>query len=156
METLCDHKSVGIVIQNEKGDVLLLDRARFPFGLAPPAGHVDEHGSLEQTAIDETFEEVGLHISDLHPVIEERRVGNTCRRLGGDHHIWTVFTAGVTGGELTPNVEETKGVSWRSLEQLQVLADRTHQSTSREYKLGAQVLEPIWLDFFTELGLVRT
>lgn len=155
METYCDHKSVGVVITNEKDEVLLLDRARFPFGLAPPAGHVDEHGSLEQTAIDETFEEVGLQLVNLEQVIHERRVDNTCRRLGGDHHMWTVFTARGDGGDITPNVEETHGAGWRSLEQLQHLADETRRSRTREHKIGAQVLESIWLDFFTELGLVK-
>ena len=121
METYCDNKSVGVVIQNEKGDVLLLDRARFPFGLAPPAGHVDEHGSLEQTAIDETSEEVGLIVSDLEEVISERTVDNVCRRLGGDHHSWTVFLSRQFTGEITPNIDETKGAAWHSLEELQVL-----------------------------------
>lgn len=150
METYCDHKSVGVIIQNEKGDVLLLDRARFPFGLAPPAGHVDDHGSLEQTAIDETFEEVGLRVSDLEKVIEERRVDNVCRRFGGDYHMWTVFTAAEATGDIIPNSDETKGASWRSLVDLQNLAQQT-----RERKVGAQTLEPIWLDFFSELGLIK-
>lgn len=155
METHCDHKSVGVVITNEKNEILLLDRARFPFGLAPPAGHVDEHGSLEQTAIDETSEEVGLVVSDLQEVISERRVDNVCRRLGGDHHIWSVFLSRQFTGEVTPNIDETKGATWHSLEELQILADSTRQQRTVEHKVGAQVLEPIWLGFFTELGLVK-
>ena len=59
----CDNKSVGVIIQNPEGEVALLRRAKFPVGMAPVAGHVDEHGSPEQAAIDEAAEEVGLHIS---------------------------------------------------------------------------------------------
>jgi len=60
MENLCDNKSVGVIVQNDGGDILLLHRARFPFGMAPPAGHIDDHGSPEQAAVTEVFEEVGL------------------------------------------------------------------------------------------------
>lgn len=156
MEKVCDNTSVGVIIQNEAREVLLMNRARFPFGLAAPAGHIDTHGSPEQTATAEVYEEVGLYIplSGLEKLIDARKVDNKCRRKGGDHHIWTVFSARNISGHIVASKDETKGAGWYAPEVLQVLADRTRQSTGKETHVGAQVLELIWLDFFTELGFV--
>lgn len=151
----CDNKSVGIIIENQDGDILLLDRARYPFGLAPPAGHVDGHGSPEQTAVDETYEESGLIVStsDLVKLISDRRLSNTCRRPGGDHHDWTVFLARNFSGTLRANHKETLGAQWYSRKRLGELACATRLRTT-EPQRGDAVLEQIWLDMFVELGFV--
>ena len=158
----CDNKSVGIIIKNKDGSFALLERMRFPIGIAPPAGHVDDHGSFEQAAIDEVNEEIGLIITseNLHPtVIKNRRVNNQCRRVGGDHHEWIVYEVDSFEGMLRPSPDETKGVEWYTPSDLQQLADRT-----RAFKAGnvqdadweaSPGLEEIWLDFLTELGYVK-
>lgn len=158
----CDNRSVGVIINNSDGEIVLLKRARFPVGYAPPAGHVDDHGSAEQAAVDEVEEEVGLHISLgglVATVIQERTVQNTCRRPGGDHHVWDVFMTEEFDGELTPNFDEAKTADWYDEAQLQELAQRT-----RAYQAGEideaeweknPGLEEIWLDFLTELDYVE-
>lgn len=156
MENLCDNKSVGVVVQNDEGDILLLHRARFPFGMAPPAGHIDDHGSPEQAAVIEVFEEVGLVLAldGLHKVISERRVTNQCRRTNGDYHIWTVYTAQAGTKTTQASEAETLGCEWVSPVALQQLADTTKRQ-SQEAQLGERVLEGIWVDFLTEIGLVK-
>ncbi len=153
MEILCDNQSVGVVITQPTGEVLLLDRARFPFGLAAPAGHVDEHGSLEQAATTEVFEEVGLiiPIRGLEKVIDARRINNQCRRQNGDYHIWTVYTTSTDATQLRASSDETKGANWYSREQLWQVAENTRQQQIGRYA-GNLVFEPIWMDFLTELG----
>ncbi len=156
MARSCDNTSVGVVIRNGSGDVLLLERARFPFGLAAPAGHIDDHGSPEQAAIAEVFEEVGLYLplSGLEKVIDARRINNQCRRMGGNHHLWTIYSAKSISDRIVASKRETKGASWYATEALQALADSTRQNIDKEARVGDQVLEPVWLDFLMELGLV--
>lgn len=156
METGCDHKSVGVIIENERNEILLLDRAKYPFGLAAPAGHVDEHGNLEQTAVAEVKEEVGviIPISSLRKIVDGRRIENRCRRQGGDYHEWTVYQAMVEGVPLQLNEEETRGAAWRSVADIEAIAHATYHLSGREPKLGEQVLERIWLEFFVEAGII--
>ncbi len=157
MEQLCDNVSVGVILQNPQGEVLLLNRARFPYGLAPPAGHLDDHDNLEQAAVTEVYEEVGLSVatSSLVKVIDARRVNNKCRRKNGNFHIWTVYTAENIEGQITASPEETDGATWQSPRELQQLADQTRSNPERAHYAGAQILELIWLEFFTELGFFK-
>ena len=161
MSKNCDNMSVGVIIQNSEGKIALLKRARFPVGIAPPAGHVDDHGSPKQAALDEVREELGLIIApdNLRPTgIQERKVNNQCRRPGGDHHVWWVYEANEFSGELVPDPEETKGADWYDATQLQSLADRTKAFRAGSVpadEWGANPgLEEIWLDFLVELGYV--
>ncbi|MGH7196730.1 MAG: NUDIX hydrolase [Candidatus Saccharimonadales bacterium] len=158
----CDNKSVGVIVENEYSDVALLKRARFPVGMAFPSGHIDNHGSPEQTAVDEAREELGLvlAISGLRQtVIQGRHVNNPCRRPGGGHHEWWVFETSEFEGELQPSADEAKSAGWYSRAELQDLADRTRAfqadqipQTDWEASPG---LEEVWLDFLTELRYVE-
>jgi NUDIX domain len=60
MTKQCDNTSVGVVIRDAEGRFALLKRAKFPVGIAPAAGHIDDHGSPEQAALDEVREELGI------------------------------------------------------------------------------------------------
>src|SRR3981081_8933 len=123
----CDHTSVGVIIENEQGEIALVQRARFAAGIAPPAGHIDDHGFPEQAAVDEVSEELGLTLAIeglSRTVIQRRHVNNPCRRMGGDHHNWWIYKAANFEGNLLPNADETKGAGWYDNEQLQHLADR--------------------------------
>lgn len=162
MPNNCDNMSVGVIIQNPEGEFALLTRARFPIGVAPPAGHVDEHGTPEQAAIEEVGEELGLIIavSSLRKtVIQNRRVNNHCRRPGGDHHNWWVYEAYEHSGDINPDADETQGADWYNSGQLQALADRTKAfqagQISQEDWEASPGLEEVWLDFFTELGYIH-
>jgi len=162
MTKICDHTSVGVIITGKDGALALLKRALFPVGIAPPAGHIDDHGSAEQAAIDEVSEEIGLRIAigDLKPTaVQNRRIDNQCRREDGTYHMWSVYEVTRWEGDIRPDPEETKGAAWYSHEQVQALADRT-----RLYQAGKipeaewqaePGFEPIWLDFLMELGYVK-
>jgi 8-oxo-dGTP pyrophosphatase MutT (NUDIX family) len=156
---ICDHTSVGVIVTNHEGAFALLKRARFPVGIAPVAGHIDQHGTPEQAAVAEVQEEIGLivAIKDLQQTtIQGKRYDNHCRRQGGDHHNWWVYTTDTFEGEIQPDPDETRGASWYSLEQLQSLVERT-----RAFQAGriSQAdweaypgLEEIWVSFLLELG----
>ena len=154
MEKYCDNTSVGVIVTNARNDMLLLDRARFPFGLAAPAGHIDEHGSPEQAAVSEVYEETGLKIplSGLEKVIDARRVNNHCRRINGDYHIWTVFRAKNIDGKIVPSHDETKGAGWYAPQELQLLAELTRKNNTANQ--GDKLFELIWLEFLTELDYI--
>lgn len=159
MSKVCDHTSVGIVIRDSEGSFALLKRAKFPIRIAPVAGHIDDHGSPEQAAKDEVFEELGLTVSDLTKTnINDRRVDNKCRREGGDYHNWTVYETTVEDTTLRPSEDETKGAGWYSQEQLQALADRTkaYQAGKIPEAEWAEIpgLEEVWVSFLGELGYI--
>lgn len=153
----CDHKSVGVILENSRNEVLLLERARYPYGLAAPAGHVDGHGGFEQTAIEEVWEEVGitLPISALVKIVDNRRIENVCRRPGGDYHDWTVYHANIENDTIDPSKEETLGAMWYSRGDLQRIADETDQVMGQEVERGARILEGVWLGFLKEAGIIR-
>jgi 8-oxo-dGTP pyrophosphatase MutT (NUDIX family) len=158
----CDNKSVGIIVRNPDGAIALLKRARFPFGYAPVAGHVDDHGSPAQAAVDETIEEIGLTITteDLHPTeIAATRFNNHCRRRGGTFHDWWVFTVDHYGGYITPSAEETEGADWYTVEEIQQLADRTVQYQAQMIEqqdwIDSPGLEENWVTMLQQLGIIR-
>lgn len=157
----CDNLSVGVVIRSPEGNHALLKRAKFPIGMAPVAGHIDEHGGPEIAAINEAWEEVGLTIAPddlVVTAIKDRRVNNTCRRTGGDHHVWTVYEAARFSGDINPDPDETKGAEWYTPEQVQAFADRTKAFLAGEINPNDWEenpgLEDVWLAFYVELGYV--
>lgn len=154
MEKYCDHKSVGVILTNEYDEIALLKRARFPIAIAPPAGHIDSHGTPEQAAIEEVYEEIGIQVNleDLAKTsIVNRRVFNVCRREGGDYHDWTVYEANVTKQNLQADLDETNGAEWYSRDTFRKLAAKSlHQTVATP-----GTLEPVWLDFMTELGYLE-
>lgn len=162
MEQYCDNRSVGIILTNDKGELALLNRGRFPVGIAPAAGHIDAHGSPEQAAVDELSEELGIRISvdDLaRTSIYERHVKNTCRRVGGNHHVWSVYEASIADADLTPDPHETNGAEWYEREIVHLLARRTkaylNGTVSQAEWVTQPGLEPVWADFLEELGYIR-
>lgn len=164
MSKQCDHRSVGVIISNQIDAMALIKRAFFPVGIAPPAGHVDNHGSRLQAAINEVAEEVGLELDQarLVELICERRVDNACKRPEGSYHIWSVYSYKLDTAETTQlkaDPTETKGAFWADKDGLKQLAERT-----RAYRAGEidedkwqtnPGLEEIWLDFLVELGYVE-
>lgn len=157
----CDNTSVGVIIERNR-NIALLRRARFPIAMAPPAGHIDDHGSPEQASLDEVAEELGLIIAlgGLKKTpINNRYVNNRCRRPGGDHHYWTVFTASQFSGELNPSADEAKGAGWYPIAQVQHLADLTAAYARGEYSeeewQARPGLEPVWVTFMAELGYIQ-
>lgn len=151
---ICDNKSVGMIIR-KYDNILLIERKRPPFGFAPPAGHVDDHGSFEDAARNEVQEEVGLKVKNLKLVVEGRKE-NHCRRSGGTWHYWKIYEVKVEG-EVKRNRDETKQTGWFSNEQIGSLVERTHkylndEISEEDWKKNPGI-EPIWEEWFKELGI---
>ena len=136
----CDHKSVGIIIYNEKKEILLIERGTFPFKMAPPAGHVDKHSSFEDAAKAEVNEEVGLSVTSLKLLGEGKKV-NPCRRIDGDWHYWKIFKAR-TIGSIKLSEREAKRFEWCNNERLIELKE-------------SQELEEVWVEWLTELNIIK-
>lgn len=143
----CNNTSVGMIIEHN-GKLLLIERKKFPFGFACPAGHVDDGETYEAAAIREIHEEVGLVAENLELVFEGD-IQNVCRRPSGSWHHWKVFLVTVSG-EIVASPTETKSYQWVSDDELSSLAVRT-----REYIIGniseddwqaLPGLEPVWLE----------
>ncbi|MEV4078916.1 NUDIX hydrolase [Nonomuraea fuscirosea] len=155
----CDNTSVGAIILDAEGRMLVFDRNTDPPGVAGPAGHIDDHGTADDAVIAEVAEEVGLTVASLDLVVEAWRA-NQCRRLPGPAgvgHYWVVYRAGVTG-ELTPSARETRNARWLSQHELQDLTLRTLAYargllTAEEFRAQPGV-EPVWTAWLSLAGLV--
>lgn len=157
MSKVCDNKSVGLIVEDSVGRILLIKRAKFPPGYACPAGHVDGHGTWLQAAIAELQEEVGLEVRDIRLVHEETH-NNPCRRKGGTHHDWRVYSATTEDHEVLASEDETSGFVWADTKELNRLSNRAMlyrtggmNDTEWEEDPG---LEPIWDDILRKIGIV--
>jgi 8-oxo-dGTP pyrophosphatase MutT (NUDIX family) len=124
----CDGTTVTVLIGDGTGKYLFFDRATPPWGTAMPAGHIDRHGSPEDAARAEVFEETGYTVTSLTWLNAGWR-DNACRRrpfcLDGRHgHFWHVYRGTVTG-EPDPSPRETRNMRWLTKRDIQVLAART-------------------------------
>ena len=151
----CDHTSVGIHVWRDD-KLLLIERKKFPFGFAPPAGHVDNRPSFEVATKEELEEEVGLRVKNLKLIFEGRK-DNPCRREGGTWHYWKIYNAEVEG-EIQRSLEETKQAGWYSKEEIGGLANRTEQylagKTSEDEWQKSPGLEPVWYEWMKELKII--
>lgn len=151
----CDHTSVGILIWN-RGALLLIQRARPPFGFAPPAGHVDNDASYEDAARRELKEETGLDAVALTLVAEGRK-SNPCRRPHGTWHYWKIYKA-TYNGALRLNIDEATLARWAHKEDLGILAGLTHEFllgglSDSEWQQNPGI-EPVWYEWFHEMGII--
>lgn len=155
----CDNLSVGVLITDRAGRHLMFDRARPPVGVAPVAGHIDDHGGAEDAARAEVAEEVGLTVTGLTPLRSAWR-DNRCRRAPGPRgigHRWTIYRAEVTG-DLAPSAEETRNARWLTPAEVQTLADRTaayaHGEVGDTSWAAAPGIEPVWVEWLAAAGIV--
>ena len=155
MSKTCDHTSVGMLVWREKS-LLLIERARFPFGFALPAGHVDGDATFEDSARRELKEEVGLETSDLN-LIAEGRKENKCRREDGTWHYWKIYQVTATG-EIKRSEDETKKAGWYNTDQIKALAYKTEKYNNKEISEEewnkSPGLEPVMYDWFKELKII--
>lgn len=149
MSEHCDNRSVGVIMTDTTGRILLINRAKPPYGWAPPAGHIDDHGGSLDTAITEVSEETGLCLSgqDLRLVMEGYRIHGQCRR-GGEYHDWDVWTAPLPAGEPVAKSDEVRGIMLADDFAIHALAQQTPCATYE-----APGLEPTWVDLFRVLGI---
>lgn len=155
MSVTCDHKSVGILVwRNDK--LLLIERKNFPFGFAPPAGHVDNDKNFADAARRELQEEVGLNAVTITLRLE-KKMNNPCNRIDGSWHDWKIYEAEITGKTIK-NSDEVKQVTWATNKQLHEFALRTESYkkkliTENEWEKHPG-LEPVWYDFLKELKII--
>jgi len=153
MTAKCDNKSVGMLVWKEDS-LLLIERAKYPFGFAPPAGHVDDFLSFEDAARQELKEEVGLEVSDIQ-LIGEGKKQNPCRREGGSWHYWKIYEVQAIG-EIDRSLEETKQAGWYSKDEIEKLKQRTllylAKDISEDEWNKNPGMEPIWMEWLAELG----
>jgi 8-oxo-dGTP pyrophosphatase MutT (NUDIX family) len=156
----CDGHSVGILIADEDGRILIGDRTDGA-GAAPPAGHVyDEHTSYRAAARAEVTEETGLTVTSLTEVAGGWRA-NRCRRQDGgpvpSGHQWMVYRATVAG-RLTVDDESFTNVRYASRDELAALTDRTlarvHGEITPDDWRRAPGIEPVWVQWLSRAGLI--
>lgn len=120
------HISVGAVIRNSIGDILLIDRLKTPFGFACPAGHVDKGEAPETALIREVLEETGLKVTSF----KEYQINYSlddfsdcpqepCSR-GIDFHMWFIYEVEAEG-DLIFKDDEVKSIGWYSIDEIRVL-----------------------------------
>lgn len=151
----CDHTSVGMHVWRDS-KLLLIERRKYPFGLAPPAGHVDDNPDYEEAAKKELEEETGLRVESLK-LIQEGRKENPCRREGGTWHYWKIYDVKAKG-KVKRSPDETKQAGWYSKKEIEKLAQRTKkylaEKISEEEWQKTPGLEPVWYQWMKELEII--
>lgn len=122
----CDGHSVGVIIINAEGQVLIGDRTDGA-GAAPIAGHVyDAHPSPRAAARAEVLEEVGLTVTTLTEITSGYRA-NRCKRGDGPTgpgHTWHIYRARAAG-QLDVDPGSYTGIRWADADELRALTERT-------------------------------
>lgn len=126
--------ATAYVIDNQS--VLLIHHKKMNKWL-PPGGHMDPNEIPHEAALRETFEETGLHVE----LIPQENIHIDCYNAksfprpwmclleeiptyGAEpahQHIDFIYLAKPAKGEITHNGEETHGIRWFTLEDLQQL-----------------------------------
>jgi len=131
------HKSVGAIIKDEGGNkILMIDRKKFPFGWACPAGHIEEGETLEETLIKEVKEETNLNVADRKLLFHEFIDWNKCAR-GVKGHDWYVYEILKWSGEVKKSEREKKAIKWVEVSEIKNLE-----------------LEEVWKYWFTKLKII--
>ena len=112
------HYSAGVIIEC-KGKYLLLDRINPPFGLACPAGHIDEGEDPKVACLRELREETGITLEDVEFICEEEILWNFCK--SAEVHYWYLYKAQVESESVTLEKEGAKSISWYSAEEMKSL-----------------------------------
>ncbi|MEK7647115.1 MAG: NUDIX hydrolase [Patescibacteria group bacterium] len=157
MPSRCDNLSVGVLIFDKKGRLLLIERANFPYGFAPVAGHLDRLSARER-AKEEAHSEAGLEVVRMSDMLEcPLNRNNPCRREGGTHHAWHIYKA-VEWRGVPSETAEAKQIIWADRRKLKELADRTNlyakgRIAEDEWRANPG-LEPVWRDWFVFFKLL--
>ena len=162
MPAACDNACVGVRIRRpgRPDEELVIWRATDPPGVAPVAGHLDDHGSPETAARNEVEEESGLHVVRLTQV-DGGWLDNQCRRAPGPRgigHHWSIFEADVEG-DLKPSPREVGKAAWVRQQDLQGLVLRTAayahgRLTDADFRADPG-LEPVWAWWLTRLNAIE-
>lgn len=119
------HFCVSVYVYDAKEQKVLLVKHKKMGLWVQPGGHVEPNESMEEAAIREVYEETGLTVE----LIGNRVPRNSDyilplaiqKNLVKDDHIHMdfVYVAKVIGdNELVQNIEETDGIKWYSLDEI--------------------------------------
>ncbi|MBP9749787.1 MAG: NUDIX hydrolase [Candidatus Pacebacteria bacterium] len=104
------HESVGIVVQNTRGEVLLFKRVKYPFLWTIPAGHLEVGEDPYVATLRELAEETGVVAQTVGLLYEGEVRGDAC--VGGaDVHMWHLYHAVVQ--DVVPTIEVEEGAEWK-------------------------------------------
>lgn len=130
------HTSSGIIIRNNDGEILMMDRVAYPYGWACPAGHVEEGETPEQAVLREAKEETGIDVTEYKLLLEEFVEWNECVK-GEKGHYWYLYEAQDWEGEIKKSEKESKDMQWLPPKNIKKLS-----------------LEPVWQYWFQELEII--
>lgn len=99
--------TVGILIFNQKNEILLLDSHKWPGSYVVPGGHVELGERLEEAAVREAKEETGLDIYDLDFILFQQFIYDPAF-WKQHHYIFFDFAAKTKDTEVTLNDEAEK------------------------------------------------
>lgn len=113
------HQSVGAILINSEGKILLFERTRFPIATVFPAGHVDAREKPVDTFIREVKEETSISLKPNQAILIAHDIINndSCRR-GSDDHEWWVYAAYVSNPTVTVNRNEGINPEWEFLDEI--------------------------------------
>ncbi len=130
------HQSVGVLIKNEKSEILMLSRKNYPYGWACPAGHIDQGEGPEEAAHREVREETEIILKEIHKLFQEFIPWNECSQ-GVKGHYWHVYQAKSWLGEIKEKDKEADVIKWVKQGELKKLK-----------------LEPVWQYWFQKLNIL--
>lgn len=153
----CNNTSVGMIVK-KNDQILLIEKKKYPFGFAPPAGHVDEGESYENAAKRELLEEVGMVSTEIKILIEGKK-NNKCRRPGGSWHYWKIYEVQYDSDKVKIKKDEVKNANWYSLDEIEILIQKTkryiaNEISEKEWE-SSPGLEPVWYEWFKEIKIIK-
>ncbi|MFE6449640.1 NUDIX domain-containing protein [Nocardiopsis dassonvillei] len=176
---VCDTESVGVIVEDHQGRILIADRTITPWGAACPAGHAEGHGlpaprpgvpdqrAHRAAAVGELAEEVGLHVAaeELELVAHgwrDNRCGRRLRPEAPAGHWWNVYRWRAPrdwSGDLRLAPDEDANARRCAPDDLQELVSRTidhahGRLTEAEFR-SRPGIEPVWVQWLRDAGYVR-
>lgn len=130
-------KSIGVIVKNKDGEIILLDRRKGVLGWACPAGHIDSEESAEVWRDRELAEETGIVLAGEVELVLRADINNACKRGFGEHE-WFVYSAKADDDRLELKEPEShKGIGWFKPEEIKGLE-----------------LEPVWRAILKRVGVI--
>lgn len=126
--------TVDVVIRDDGGNIVLIERRNEPYGWALPGGFVDYGESLEAAAVREAREETGLELLDLR---QFHAYSDPARDLR-QHNISMVFTAR-SQGELQAG-DDAASARWFPLDALPTRLCFDHGKILEDYRKTVESL----------------